>query len=119
MPAAEELEDNRLAVFKDVTALDLEPLQATALLRTLVNLIAYDVSMMKRNAMSSYGVVYRSRQILEAINSLIELVDDGDKNEEDDTEEGSEDYWAAFEKYTSAIHPLEAYALLFGFSCTY
>ena len=75
-----------------------ESYPATSVSKFLIELIGKDVCAFRRNTQASYRLVEQARTIAAAIHGLIKRVDEHDD-------------WEAFDKYTAAIDPLEAYVV--------
>jgi hypothetical protein len=79
----------------DLTRISGPTYGATELSQELISLSGRYICNFKRNAQTTYHIISHARDLCVAINTLIKAVDD---NESD---------WTSYEKYTSAIGPLE------------
>jgi hypothetical protein len=71
-----------------------EAYPATELIKYLIDAIGRDVMSFRRNAQVSYLLVDRTRDIFDAINAYIQRTESGED-------------WESFDKFTSAIDPIE------------
>lgn len=67
---------------------------ATELIKFLIQAIAHDVCLAKRNSHTLFSAVERARDVYDAINMLIDKV-------------SLEPDWSSYDKYTAMIDPLE------------
>jgi hypothetical protein len=67
---------------------------ATEVIKYLIDAVGHDVMSFRRNTQVSYLLVDRAREVCDAINEYIRF-----------TENGAD--WSSFEKFTSAIDPIE------------
>ena len=83
------------SVFDYLTKLSSEE-PPTELIQNLILVIGQDVCSVKKNKQTWYCFVSRARDIANALNALIQRVN-----------EDSSNFWDNFDKYTAAIDPLE------------
>lgn len=68
----------------------------TELIKSLIQIISYDIYDVKRNVLSIYHVIEGARDLYKEINNFLALAESDDGNN-----------WENFDKFTKAIDPLE------------
>lgn len=86
--------------FNDLTKVSNDDVGATDLINYLLKVVGHDVCSFRCNALTSYRIINKAGELYQAINTLAKSVDTDERDE-----------WENYDKYTTAIHPLEEYVL--------
>jgi len=84
------------SLYKSLTEIPGTKYGATELSQELISLSGQHICNFKRNAQTTYRIISRAREICKQINTLIERVE-------------RENDWNIYDKYSSAVGPLEEY----------